>query len=931
MTEGQNQSPHTRRMLGLRRVLATVIALSLSAGAQAQNTLDLDFRPPDIRASAICVSPPTDDETTDYWGQWDKRVLPDRTMRSIRRDMSRLTQIDGVRWFDVTKRAMDLLEKSDPAFVGETALVMRITALDAAGKFEELTSSKLVVDLANLIEVMKPVSKMVLSRYLKNGIGIDADPELAERLLLEAGFAGEPKALLALAKLQLADKAPKDWIVPLKLGVTTAFSNMVGELDPQICDRTSRIATQYRLGGIVTADPQLAHDWYRFTADLGSGHAAWKVVEYHIRAETFQKSNDLLLSYLEMAAAEDLSYAQIELARVLERGALAPEDLSRAFDLYRAASLSGDLRGLSQYALFLRRHETAMPAYRDLRIATLKEIISRNDTPGWALSQLAETVLQDQGRWAGAPQARVLLEQAVERGNLDGHVLLSRLILAQNPDVTQVDEAVDMLARVVTERGGAQPMTMIRAALVCRADTPPDRAAADYWLQQKLAIGVSDSAEQHGPLLGLEMEADWPRIAEIQSFALSGSPDGLAMWRRLIKDAAFADDDMRAFWETYFEQTDGRLVGQAKLDLTLTSDPKTKEIIYAALRERHLTSGPDFAAWLNRELVEGMYAPATLDQLGTTARARAVAVLEGSSSLGYGRAMFGLAALSTDPAQRQALFENYHAVIDRDGDYAAQLFAVRYSDAPNHYMTRAAGVMPCGFGGAMEMIAFSEELGETGPIDRWLQVADVLAAERTSWMISLARTYLRGGDPDKIVRAFDLFTQASARGDTRADGEIFRMIVTKHTPIYDPTLAVTMLSNALEAKNFAILGSYLSALRSADPGSRTLIEGQVDMPMLYQLAAETGDPVAMRIHGLVLRESAVTSSDLSMAMRWLAEAAKAGDTIAMTEFGEALAFGIGVTVDREQALGWLQRAAALGSKKAQEITRLVNLSGGVRP
>ncbi|WP_164512280.1 tetratricopeptide repeat protein [Oceaniglobus ichthyenteri] len=924
MPEGHIQSPPNRRLSGLRCVL--VACFALGSPVQAQDTLDLQFRPPAITPGPICESPPTDDETTDFWGDWDQRVLPDRPMRSIRRDMNRLVQIDGARWFDTVTRAMDLLEKSDPVFEGETALVMRIAVLDGAGKFEDLTTSGLVAQLAAQIDDLKPASKLVLSRYLRNGIGIAADSAMADRLLVDAGYAGDPKALLALAALQLAGKAPADWSVPAELAVATAFSTMVGELDPQICDRATRIATQFRLGGVVTPDPQLAHDWYRFTADLGSGHAAWKVVEYHMRAEQFEKTNDLLLRYLEMAASADLSYAQIELARVLERGALAPRNIDRAYALYEAASRSGDLRGLSQFALFLRRHEPADPTVRAPRVTVLQKLTARNDAPGWAFSQLAETTLEDRGVWAGAGDARPLLEQAVKRGNLDGHVMLAQLILANSPNAANIDRAVDLLAHVVNERGGSQPMKMIRAAHVCRANGAPDRAAAQYWLAEEQAIGVSDSDDHSSPLLSLTIADNAPRLAEIQSFALSGSPNGLAMWRRVIKAAPFADEAMRNFWANYFDQTDARLVAQAKLDLTLTRDPGVHAVIFAALRERHATSGPNFAGWLNDTLVSGMYGPEILAQLSTEARTAATIELTRSSAMGYGRAMIGLAALANTPADRSAIFDRFRAVIDANGDYAAQLFAARHGDRPGYYAARAAGIMPCSFRSAMEMAALGGDLGNTAQEDHWLAVADVLAPERTSWMIALARAYLRGGKAEMGPRAMDLLTEASAQGDINADVEIFRLIVTPGGPSYDPDRAARIIASALEGGQMTVLSRYLSAHRNADQATRTRIEALLDMPMIYRSAAEAGDAVAMRIHGLVLREQAAGAADLTAAMGWLARAAKAGDTTAMTELGEALAFGIGLPADRDRALIWLTRAAEQGSDKAREITRLVGLS-----
>ncbi|GIT91563.1 hypothetical protein JANAI62_20200 [Jannaschia pagri] len=901
------------------RPLALLVALCLGTSATAQETLDLAFRPPEVTPDPICVAPRADLAMTAFWSEWSGRTLPDLPEKRIRRDVSRLAQLDGAAWLDTNLRILDLLSERGSSASYETELMLRARALVEAGAFERLTESGVVAELSAMAETLSPFAKVTLAEYLTNGIGIPRDSARADALLVEAGYAGQPQALLALARRQLDGTAPSDWIVPVDFTVTTAFGGLVGDLDPQICDRAAEIATHYENAAVVTRDPQLAYEWYRFAADLGSAQAAWKAAEFHLRADEIEKSNDLLLNYLEQAAAGGIKNAQIELGRIYERGALAAQDLSRARALFEAAAADDSLRGLSQLTHFFDRQDETISGLRAARRDLLTRLIARTDAPGWAFTRLAEMTLEDQGRWTGATAARDLLEEAVLRDDLDGHFDLGRLLLSEAPSPETFDRAVGLLMRVAGESGGMPPMRELHAAFACRAPDGPHLTEAAHWLDQRDALDTGQAPDLSDDLTDLD-------IAQIQSQAVGGGPDGWAKWVALIETADFADEGMRQFWATRHQRTDAQIVAQALLALDSSPDAATGAMILTGLHAQYRDSGAGFAALLPPALLERLYGHGAAPVLSPEDRAEGLELLNASAALGHGRALLALAAAAPDPAAHRAIYDQYREAIDRDGDFAALVFAARQSETPGVHVSRAAGIMPCIYRRAVDMVDLARDLGDAALVEHWLAIAEGLLGEDPTELTHLARLRLDVEGPAALPQALDLFARASLRGDVAADRELFRLILTPDTPVFNPERAVVMMRDAMEAGRMDTLASYLAGYRSAKAPVQAQIAAQIDIPTAYRVAADSGDPTAMRNHGLHLRETAEGPEALVQAMVWLHRAAEAGDAEAMVAYGQALAFGIGVDPDRTQAVAWLDRAAARGSDEASDLIRLIGLS-----
>ncbi|MCA0943053.1 hypothetical protein LCM08_25290 [Salipiger pacificus] len=909
--------------------LALGMALGLLGGPSWGRTLDLEFRPPDLDIDPICVARPPDEETTAFWGAWNAEALPDWETAMVRRDLSRLMQIDPARWFDTAMAMIARLEERDPRFLGQNALLARISVMEAAGRFEELMRSGMVPRLAGYGDTLSAGSRTALARFYRDGIGVARDVAQADVLLISAGYAGNADALLTLSSMVLAGEAPAAWDVPLELAVTMAFGALVGELNTTICDRTARIAREYHSGEIVTKSPQLAHDWFRFTADLGDAHAAWKVVEYHLEAEGFAKSNDLLLKYLRQAADAGLPYAEIELGRQYESGALLPHDLNEALELYERAAVDGARAGLTRVALFLELHAADFPDKRPRRLEALRALVALEDAPGWAFTRLATAVLKDKGRWAGAAEARALLEEAVKREDLDGTVSLAELLLAQPESPGDFDRAVDLLSRAVSVSGGVTPLKVLSSAFACRAQDAPRMQEAAYWAELERATDTANLDLPGEKLVFLSPRSDPLVFAVLQSHALYGRPSAVAGWLKLLEKDPATTGEMRAFWLEYSKRYG--LVSDALMKLDLELDGRRDAMLDEArqLRNVYARSGPSTALMLAEMLLGGAPGDAPLQRMEE--QAEALELLEVPAEQGMGRAMQLMADHARTAVERQEIFERYREVIARDGDFEAILFAVPFL-APGaertRYLARAKGIMTCDYKSAISMANVSILTGEGETAEHWIEVATQLLGDNAWAMTDLAKTVLALGKPGARPAAVALLTRARAMGDQTASRTLFELAIASGTDSYDPQKAAEMLTEASANAEYELLAGFLARLRRADDRVRVFIGQMLDMSDLYRRAAESGDLISMRSYGLYLQDTAISPAQLAEASDWLRRAAEGGDTAAMSEYGEALAFGIGVAPNPDQAIHWLERAAAQGNQRAAGITRLVRMSGG---
>lgn len=916
-------TPRTLPVLALAAL--SLLPVVGAQGVSAQTTIDLAFRPPDIPPQRVCVGRDSDEETVARWQDWDGQALPDVDLPLIRRDLKRLQQVDARQWYQTVSNMIDRLEERDPTYAGNTALLERITLMRAAGRYQDLRSRQLVPQLAAGEVGLSPREKNFLSGLYREGVGIDQDPAKADALLVDAGFSGNADAILTLTRLALNGTAPEAWDVPTDLAVSLAFGALLGELNPTICDRTARIAREYHSGTVVTADAQLAHDWYRFTADLGDGYAAWKVVEYHLEAEAIKKDNDVLLTYLRQAADTGLSFAQIELGRVYEVGALVPQDLDRALALFREAAKVGGRPALTRVALFLEEYADLYPGFDQERIGALRTIGDMDDAPGWVYTRLGDLELESVGLWEGRDAAEALYEKASALGDLDGTSKLAQLLITRRGSAADFERAVDLLSRAVSINGGVTPSKRLHAAFMCQAADSPRLEEANYWAGVEAATASANLDLSVADLLALNPQDHPLVVAVIQSQALYGRPTSLASWLKYLDYADFADPQMLQFWEAYSGRYPEVLKALAKLEFELAANRQDRLAALGIMREEYQKSGPDVALDLARAILSVQNEADPI--VAAEGRAEALRLLKVPAVQGSGQAIRLLAALDSAPEAQRAVYDIYAPTIAKNGDFDALLFAIPFVDGEmqRDYISRAIGVMHCDYKSVLALANTISDLGDVEGALHWLGVAAELL-EGNAWaMTDLARSWMRIGGPAQASVAWALFTRAHEAGDPSASRALFDLAINRDMATYAPETATELLKAAEAAEDAVLLSAYLGRYRTADPIARTEIAGQLNIPRMHLVVAKSGDIYAMRVYAQYLQENAQTSADLVASTDWMRRAAEGGDITAMAEYGEALAFGIGTTADSDAALAWLEQAAAGGSRKAGGIIRLVQL------
>ncbi|WP_386679132.1 tetratricopeptide repeat protein [Loktanella sp. R86503] len=916
----------------LKRSVPCGLLLGLAAvsplAAQDKARLAFRFEPPSIQIEPICTVRPPDDETTRLWDAWDGGALPDMGSDLIKRDISRLMHLDSARWYDKAMQMITRLEERNPSFGGQNALITRISAMESAGRFETLVKAQLVPELAAYGDALSPRARTALAGYYRDGIGVPRDEARANELLMEAGYAGNADALLTLSGMVLDGTAPQAWDVPLELAVSMAFGSLVGELNPTICDRTARIAREYHSGQIVKQDPQLAHDWFRFTADLGDAYSAWKVVEYHLEAEGFERDNAVMLKYLTMASDAGLSYAQIELGRLYEFGALVDLDLNKALSLYEQAASNGERPGLTRVALFLERYAQEFPDQQPRRIAALDALTKVPDAPGWAFARMAEHVLEVEGQWAGAEHARTLLARAVELDDMDGTVSMANLILAEADGPSDFDQAVNLLARAVSVHGGISPLKTLFAAYTCRADDAPRLPEAQHWLSLEEATATANIDLPAREIIELSPDNNPLMMAALQSHALYGRPSALASWLKLLEYAGFADAEMQEFWTTYSDRYSLVLNALAQLEFELAENREQRLAAFGLLREEYKRSGPAAALSLAEALLESR--TETDPVAAAKAQGEAVTLLTEIAELGYGKAIQLIAGFAKTDDERRAVFETYSDIIAADGDFSALLFAIPYVTGQERevMMHRARGIMPCDYKNVMLMVGVTRQIGDRDATAHWLDVAETLMRDNTWAITDLAKARYDLEGPDGAMAAAEMFERSYAMGDDTAGRELFELRVSPELATFSPDKAVDLIADAVVSERVNLLAGYLGRFRKTDETTQTAIAASLDVPELYRVAASSGDVYSMRSYGQYLMANAAGPADLTSATDWLRQAAEWGDATAMADYGEALAFGIGVPANPVEAISWLERASDGGSAKAAEITRLIRLSRG---
>lgn len=909
----------------LRGLAAAAGLLFTALPAAATPTVTFRFEPPQIEAAQICARRAPDPEVASRWEQWDGTSLAGQDPDVVRGEIRRLRDIDVLRWYDKLDRAIGLLPTISPGFTEDKVLLERIDLMLAAGRSQELQALGLVDRLAAQGAGSSPRTKLALSRLLRRGQGVESDPARGLTLLVEAAYGGNADAILEIVSMQLAGESVPDWNVSPELAVTMAFGALVGQLDPMICDRVTRIAREYKNGDVVTRDIELAERWYRFAADLGDGDAAWKVAELHLRGEELSKDNDVLLRYLERAADQGTAFMALAYGRVFENGALVTKDLDKALQIYETVAASGDRGGLLREAQFLSARlrdrldpppAEARPALEAKFAAALDVLVAREDAPAWALVAKAEAIQAAEGRWAGAKASEPYLERAAAQGDGAASQMLSSMHLSPDMALADFYGQIDAMIGTVRGLGMVDPMADLQDAFICRAPDGPRVEEAAYWHEVEYGTGTLTVNFDMQDLKALVRSPAPLEIARLQSQALYGRPTAVAQYLAYLRLTG-APQDQQAFWKAYatrFEKVASSL-GGLYLD---SGDPALVAEARALLSDA--VAGGDASAELT-------YARALLSGPAPEAdRAKALELLLPHARRGEGAALRLLP--KADPARwpdAAAVAREFRPAIDAGGDFEALVFALPHlADRQAVYLSRAATATNCTFEEATAVMDALAATPDRKALAHWSAIAEALTGDEAWKMTALADRLLRDGASTEAPHAMALYHAAWAQDYTTAGLRLLSFASDAKGKAYDPAKAVDLYAGLVEHVDAGQLVTLLERLRKEDDEIVQLAAARIDPARLYQRAAEAGEPAGMREYGLIrLKDTAPEEAAL-----WISRAAEAGDGEAMVEYAQLLALGIGVETSREEALVWLHRAADQGVERASLLTRSIGVLPG---
>lgn len=916
------------RQAAIAALICAGTAAGTGAGAQdaggqdlGTQTLTLDFAPPQMEVEPVCQARAPDAALAATWAAWDGKTLPDRAPALITRDLRRLAEMDPIRWDATIQAAIPALAAASPKFTPDDVLLARITQMIAMGQMRALTEAGLVQQLLDRADLASSRMQFELSGFLTEGIGIAKDPVRGTELLISAGYGGNADALLSLSAMTVAGNPPAGWDITPDLAVTMAFGSLVGQMDPLICDRIARIAREYASGSIVTVDQDLAMRWYRFAADLGDPISAWRVVEFQMQSELVTKDNAVLMTYLTKAAEGGLPYAMIALGRVFEVGALAPRDIAAARTLYDRAAALGDHAALIRLAGFLEVQMKDDPALRPEFITTLQTLATLPDAPAWVFARQAEMILQDQGRWQGQAAARPLWEQAAERRDPGAIRALALADLGLARTDAAFYAAVDPLIQMVSSLGEVAPATDVKEAFLCKSPHAPQVEQAAFWAGVETSIGSSSLDFTPQLMADLTARADPLAMAELQTQALSGRASSLANMMALLQERGVPPETL-AFWADYASRVPGVTNASAALDLSRARTPAQRdralELFATAMDQGDTSAALNLAA-------------ALLEDPDMANRTRALALLEPLAAMGQGGAMALLQI--ADPARfpnPQAVYLEFASAIAAQGDFAALVLAMPFlQDAAlrETYRARATEVMDCSF---PEAIAFARVWGGLGQLDearRWLAVAAELAGQDAWQMVVLGDAQREQLGDAGLASAVVLYEKSNALGSKTAVQRLLKLYGVRGEPGYDATRAADLFVTMVERSDPTAIPELLAELTRRNPALAVTVDTRLDLDLLYQQAAEAGNPSAMREHARRLREAAEGADQIAAATGWLVKASEAGDAKAMVLLSQAYSLGVGIAPSLDLAQSWLQRAADAGDPTALDLVKLLQAQG----
>lgn len=891
----------------------SLVAVPSVPGAQ---TLDLGFEPPDMVVAPVCIARSSDADLIAEWAGWDGETLPDRDVGLINRDMRRLAEIDAIGWDPTIQAVITMLPQVTPSFTEDHVILARIEQMTAMGRLQDLKAEGLVQQLLDRGEANSPRMLNALSGFLIEGIGIERDAALGYEFLMAAGYGGNADALLTLSHLAVAGNAPDGWDINPELAVTMAFGALVGQMDPLICDRIARIAREFSSGEVVGLDHDLALRWYRFAADLGDPVAAWRVAEYELQSELVTKDNAVLLTYLRLAAAGNLPYAQVALGRAYETGALLPVDLAMAQSLYEAAAREDDRAALIRLSGFLEAQLPQRPDLQPAFLDTLVRLRGLPDAPAWVFAKQAALIYADKGRWDGAAEARALLQAGAALDDTAAIQMLAQMDLGVATSDAEFYAAIDRLIHAVNVLGETGPIADLQNAFICKAPAAPLLDQARFWADAEAALGSSSLQFSDDALLALADVPDPLAMAALQTQALYGRATPLANLLAVLERDGSPASELQ-FWTDYATRFPNVATARAGLALSQATSPAQYAEALDQLRDAAV-AGEDGAAF---KLADALLTAGTPE-----GRAEALTLLLAMAETGNGAAMSLLPAADAGRFPTPyAVYTAYAPTIAARGDFSAVLLAIPFlgeTAAREEYRARALSLMSCDFPEAIAMATVSGKLGQTEEVRRWLTIASQLAGQDSWEIVRLADSFRALLADEGEAPALALYQSAHDLGNRTAVQRLLRLQGDPAQTGYQQGNIVNLYVELVALSDADQIPMVLADLARKDAGLRQEIETRLDLDSLYRQSAEAGNPAAMREHARRLRADAVTAEDIALSTTWLIRSSAAGDVPAMVMLAQAYSMGVGVAPSLPDARRWLEQAALAGDPTAIDMVKL---------